>query len=145
MAINFYNDEAVSAAKDLLYRNLEQLKIDGLRCLVKRKGDNKVKMDVKDTFTLMNVADKNLNSVICRYLSQLMWTNNANNAFHKAIGSGCFVLAQKVGTIEEQLKLQATAAAEATHKAELHRTEMANNSTHRDCTNPTKQLSILHF
>src|ERR1043165_461169 len=116
VVINFYNDEEVSSAKDLLYRSLEQLKIDGLPRLVKRKGDNKAKMDVEDIFTLLNFADEKLE---LNNLPTFVAVSVDRVPSIKPEDLDIFILAQKVAAIEEQLKLQAIAADEATRRTEL--------------------------
>lgn len=120
VVINFYNDEEVSSAKDLLYRRLEQLKIDGLPRLVKRKGDNKVKMDVEDIFTLLNFADEKLE---LSNLPTFVAVNVDRVPSIKPEDMDVFILAQKIAAIEEQLKLQAIAADEATRRADVRVTD----------------------
>src|SRR6218665_2985916 len=114
--INFYEDEEVSTAKDILYRCLEQLKIDGLPRLVKRKGDSKVKMDVEDILALWNFSDGKLELA---NLPKFVAANVDRIPSIKPEDLDIFILAQKVAAIEGQLKLQAIAADEATRKADL--------------------------
>ena len=56
--VNFYNWSEVTAAKDLLWSTVEGLGISNIPRYIKRKADDKLRLEVDDLFSMITFLDE---------------------------------------------------------------------------------------